>query len=162
MDAPLELIISVYNDPEQARRVLDDLKQLSRDGNVQIRNAAVIVKDEKGRIRMDDTQDVGAGKGALFGAIIGGLVGLLAGPAGAITGALAGAATGGVTASVVDMGFSDDQLAELQASMPANSSALVTLNEHVWVSKLVDELESRQGKLFRHEVASNLSDQMDS
>jgi uncharacterized membrane protein len=111
---------------------------------------------------MDDSQDVGAGKGALFGAIIGGLVGLLAGPAGAITGALAGAATGGVTASVVDMGFSDDQLAELQASMPANSSALVTLNEHVWVSKLVDELESRQGKLFRHEVASNLSDQMDS
>ncbi len=159
MDAPLELIVSVYNDPKQARQVLDDLKKIGRDGNFQIKNAAVIVKDEKGRVHVDETEDVKAGKGALFGAITGGLIGLLAGPAGAVAGALVGAATGGITASVVDMGFSDDQLADLRASMPANSSALVTLIEHSWVEKLVDELENRQGKIFRHEVASDLNDQ---
>jgi uncharacterized membrane protein len=111
---------------------------------------------------VEETEDVGPGRGALFGAITGGLIGLLAGPAGAITGALAGAATGGATAAIVDMGFSNDQLAELRASMPANSSALVSLSEHTWVPKLVEELESRQGKLFRHDVSPDLYDQYDS
>ncbi len=159
MDAPMELIITVYNDPRQARRVLDEVKRANREGNFDIKNAAVLVKDEKGRVHTDETEDVKAGKGALFGAVTGALIGLLAGPAGAITGALAGAATGGVTASMVDMGFSDDQLAELRASMPANSSALVVLMEHTWVEKLVKELENRQGKLFRHEVAPDFKDQ---
>jgi uncharacterized membrane protein len=159
MDAPLELIISVYNDPQQASQVLADLKKVGGDGNFEIKNAAVLVKDAKGHVRMNESEDVSPGRGALFGAITGGLIGLLAGPAGAVAGALAGAATGGVTASVVDMGFSNDQLADLRASMPANSSALITLIEHTWVDKLVSELESRQGKLFRHEVDSDLSDQ---
>jgi uncharacterized membrane protein len=159
MDAPMELIITVYNDPRQARKVLDELRGANREGNFEIKNAAVIVKDDKGRVHIDEREDVKAGKGALFGAVTGALIGLLAGPAGAITGALAGAATGGVTASVVDMGFSDDQLAELRASMPADSSALVVLIEHKWVEKLVEELEVGQGKLFRHEVASEFGDQ---
>ncbi len=159
MDAPMELIITVYNDTEQARRTLSDIKQAGGEGNFEIKNAAVLVKDEKGRVRTDETEDVKAGHGALFGAVTGALIGLLAGPAGAITGAIAGAATGGVTASMVAMGFSDDQLAELRTSMPAGSSALVVLIEHKWVEKLVEELENRQGKLFRHEVAPDFSDQ---
>jgi uncharacterized membrane protein len=158
MDAPLELIIAVYNDPELAGQVLADMKRLGQEGQFAIKNASVLVKDDKGRVRTDESGDVGPGRGALFGAITGGLIGLLAGPAGAITGALAGAATGGVTAAAVDMGFSNDQLEELQASMPANSSALVVLIEHAWVEKLVNELENQRGKLFRHEVAPDFSD----
>ena len=159
MDAPLELIVSMYNDPKRASQVLDDLQKAGQEGSFKIKNAAVLVKDEKGRVHMNEHEDVARGRGALFGAITGALIGLLAGPAGAVAGALAGAATGGVTAAVVDMGFSNDQLADLRASMPANSSALITLLEHTWVEKLVGELENRQGKLFRHEVASDLSDQ---
>jgi uncharacterized membrane protein len=159
MYAPLELIITVYKDPKLARQVLDDLRRSTHDDNFDLKNAAVLVKDANARVHVDETEDVKPGRGALFGAITGGLIGLLAGPAGAVAGALAGAATGGVTAAVVDMGFSDDQLAELKASMPANSSALVALIEHRWVEKLVNQLESRQGKLFRHELAPDFNDQ---
>jgi uncharacterized membrane protein len=150
MAAPLELIISVYNRPDQARRVLDDLRRSVQDGHLEIKDTAVLVKDERGRMQLDDNQDVTPGQGALFGAITGGLIGLLGGPVGAVAGAVAGAATGGISAALIDMGFSDDQLKELQASMPAGSSALVTLIEHAWIEKLVDQLGRERSTLFRH------------
>jgi uncharacterized membrane protein len=159
MDAPLELIVSVYQDERTADQVLRELRRGARDDGLEVIDGAVIVKDERGKVRMHDTEDVGPGRGALFGAITGGLIGLLAGPAGAVAGALAGAATGGATAAIVDMGFTNDQLEELRASMPPGSSAMVALIEHKWVEKLVRELEDRRGKLFRHEVSQDLADQ---
>ncbi len=159
MNAPLELVVSVFDDERTAEQVLRELKRTAKDGNLEIKDAAVIVKDERGNVRIRDTEDVGAGRGALFGAITGGLIGLLAGPAGAVAGAVAGAATGGATAAIVDMGFSNDQLEELRASMAPHSSALVTLIEHTWIEKLVNALDRRRGKLFRHEVTPGLADQ---
>ena len=161
MDAPLELIVSVYDDERTAEQALADLKRVAKDGNLELKEAALLVKDGRGKVRMHETQDVGAGRGALFGAITGALIGLLAGPAGAVAGAVAGAATGGVTAAVVDMGFTKDQLEELRMSLPPGSSALVALIEHKWVEKLVKELERRRGKLFRHELAPDLADQFE-
>lgn len=158
MTSPLELIIAVYDEPRRAREVLGDLRRVTEDNDMELKNAAVLVKDANGRVQLDETEDVKPGRGALFGAITGALVGLLAGPAGAVAGALAGAATGGITAAVVDMGFSDDQLADLRASLPANSSALVALIEHRWVARLAEELENRQGKLFRHELDTGFQD----
>ncbi len=152
MDTPQELIISVYDSPTQAEQELTAIKQVTKDGAFEIKNAAVLVKDHKGHVHTDDKQDVEAGEGALFGAVVGGLIGLVGGPAGVVAGAVAGAATGGVSAGLIDMGFSHDQLKELQASLPVNSSALVVLIEHVWVEKLSRHLEGRQGRLFRQSL----------
>ena len=153
MDTPLELIVSTYSDPHMAGTVLSQLKKMADDKNLDIRNAAIVVKDENGHVHLKDEEDVGAGAGALFGAITGGLIGLLGGPAGAIVGVVAGAAAGGAAAAIIDMGFSNDQLKELQTSMPAGSSALIVLVEHKWIEKLVGELEKNRGKLFRHELS---------
>jgi uncharacterized membrane protein len=152
MKNPLELIITVYSDPDMAGKVLDRLEETTKKHDFKISDAAVLVKDEKGKVHLHDSQDVGPGAGALFGAITGGLIGLLGGPAGAVVGAVAGAATGGVTASLVDMGFSNDQLTDLETSMPPRSSALVALVEHTWVDRLVKELQAEHGRTFRHEV----------
>ena len=162
MDTPLELIVSVYNDPNTAGDVLSQLKKLADDNALEIRNAAVVVKDENGHVHLKDDEDVGAGAGALFGAVTGGLIGLLGGPAGAIVGAVAGAATGGAAAAIIDMGFSNDQLKELQASMPAGSSALIVLVEHKWIESLVTTLEKNRGKLFRHELNPSTISQYES
>lgn len=153
MDSPLELIISVFSTPDQARQALKQAQAATKDGAFEIKNAAVIVKDAKGHVHTDDKQDVGTGEGAVFGAVVGGLIGLLAGPGGVVAGAVAGAATGGVSASLMDMGFSQDQLKELEASLPVNSSALVVLVDHVWVEKLMSQLDAAEGRNFRHTLA---------
>jgi uncharacterized membrane protein len=159
MDAPLELIVSIYTNPNQAGEVLRDIRRAGREGTVSVRDAAVLVKDANGRVNTAPNDDVDAGRGALFGAVVGALVGLVAGPGGAVAGAVAGAATGGVTAAIVDMGFSDEQLRELRAAMPANSSALVVLIEHTWVEHLVHDLEQRHGRIFRSHQSSVTSNQ---
>jgi uncharacterized membrane protein len=159
MDTPLELIISVFDGPDQAGAALDQIKRVTTDGQFNLKDAAVLVKDANGHVRMDDEQDVSAGQGALFGAITGALIGLLGGPAGAVAGAVAGAATGGVTASLLDMGFSDEQLAELKDSMPPNSSALVALIEHAWVDKLAAQLRASNGRMFQQTLDPQVGSQ---
>ena len=124
MNTALELIISVYRDPKQAEAVLKELRHEAGGKTFKIQDAAVIVKDKDGHAHIKDREDVEPKHGALFGAITGAVVGLLGGPGGAVVGAVAGAATGAATAAALDMGFSNDQLKDLQASMPANSSAL--------------------------------------
>ena len=152
MDNPLELIISMFDTPAQADRALKNLKSATNKDLFQIKDAAVIEKDADGHVHLDDDQDVSAGEGTLFGAVTGALVGLLGGPVGAVVGAVAGTATGGVSAALLDMGFSNDDLQELQASLPNNSSALVLLVEHTWVEPLVRQLETQKGRLYRNEL----------
>lgn len=158
--APVELVIAAFSDEEKADAALKSLRELQREDIVQILNAAVLVKNQKGRTRVHETQDVGAGGGAVFGAIVGALVGLLGGPAGAIVGAVAGAATGGVAASQIDMGFAEDALAEFKAAMPPGSSAIIALVYHEWVDRLVEALEDLGAELYRQALAAELAEQI--
>jgi uncharacterized membrane protein len=153
MDAALELIVSVYDNPKMADEMRKELKGTAQgDVNFKILNAAVLVKDEHGHLKMKESDDVDAKHGALFGAITGGLIGLLGGPGGVVVGALAGAATGGVTAAAVDLGFPNEQLKELRASLPYGSSALVVLVEHTWLESTVKELNKGGNRLFHRPV----------
>ena len=124
-------------------------------------NAAVMVKDEKGKVKMRETQDVDSKRGAIFGAIAGGLIGLLGGPAGVIVGAAAGAATGGLAANQIDMGFPDDTLKELQGVLTPGSSAILALIQHEWVDRVVEELEKHGASLFREALKEEIAAQLD-
>jgi uncharacterized membrane protein len=160
MIGPIELIVAAFSDESKARDVLNDLKKMEKDGLILLVNAAVMVKDEKGKVSIKETEDVTSGKGALFGAIAGGLIGLLGGPAGVIIGAAAGAATGGVAASKIDMGFPNDTLKELDDSLTPGSSAILALIQHQWVDAVVSELEKAGAKLFRQAVKDELAAQL--
>jgi uncharacterized membrane protein len=160
MEAPETLFVKAFRDESQADTVLKALKRLDRRGVFHIVNAAVLVRDEKGRARMKETEDVDAKRGAIFGAIAGGLLGLLGGPAGVVVGAAAGAAAGGAAAHVIDMGFSDKYLKELQDELPPGSSAIVALVEHEWVTRVERELEQHEGRLFRQALKQSIAAQI--
>ena len=152
MDKAYELVISVYQNEDQAKAELKALRHAAGHNTFEIKDAAVITKDKHGHAHVHDSEDVKAGHGALFGAISGAVVGMLGGPAGAMVGAVAGAATGGVTAKALDFGFPNDQLKALKADMSPNSSALVVLVEHTWVEQLAREMAKSNGKLYRHGI----------
>jgi uncharacterized membrane protein len=160
MIGPIELIVAAFSDESKAAAVLKDLKTLEKDGVILLVNAAVMVKDEKGKVSIKETEDISGGKGALFGAIAGGLIGLLGGPVGVIIGAAAGAATGGVAASKIDMGFPNDTLKELDDSLTPGSSAILALIQHQWVDTVVSELEKAGAKLFRQSIKEELASQL--
>jgi uncharacterized membrane protein len=160
MVGPIELIVAAFNDEAKAGATLKDLKALEKEGVILLVNAAVMVKDEHGKISVKETEDISGGKGALFGAVAGGLIGLLGGPVGVIIGAAAGAATGGVAASKIDMGFPDDTLKELETSLTPGSSAILALIQHQWVDAVVEELEKAGAKLFRQALQDELAAQL--
>ena len=161
MIGPVELVVAAFNTEEKAGEVLESLKKLQKEQIIFLVNAAIMTKDEKGKVSMKETQDVGAGKGALFGAIAGGLLGLIGGPVGVVVGAAAGAATGGVAANRIDMGFPDDTLKELQETLTPCSSAIVALIQHEWVDRVVEELEKEQASLFRQVLKEEIVAQLE-
>lgn len=143
MTAPVELIVIAFDDKAKASEALKDLRKLKREGAINILNAAVLEKDENGKTKMHETEDVDAPRGAIFGAVVGGLIGIIGGPAGAIAGATIGAGIGGVTAHNIDLGFPDDQLKALQEKLTPNSSAILALVEHEWVEQLNRALQAK-------------------
>lgn len=160
MNGPVDLLVYAFNEQGKADEVLKDLQQLDKEGVIDILNAAVLVRNEKGKARLKETEDVAAGRGALFGAVVGGLIGLLGGPVGAVLGVAAGAATGGASAHLIDMGFSNEHLEEIQEGLPPDSSAIVALIEHEWVERVIAELEELEGTLFRQALKAEIAIQL--
>ena len=161
MDAPETLFVKAFRDENEADTVLKALKRLEQRGVFHIENAAVLVRDENGRARMKETEDVDAKRGAIFGAVAGGLLGLLGGPAGVMVGAAAGAAAGGAAARVIDLGFSDKYLKEIQEELPPGSSAIVALVEHEWVTRVEEEFSRQEGRLFRQALKADIAAQLE-
>ncbi len=156
----IELLIFTFDDAakaDQARRIL---KTLDKKDDTEIRNTAVLIKEQDGKTKLKETEDVDAKHGALFGAVTGGLIGLLGGPVGAVIGAAAGAATGRVAADKIDRGFSNDYLAGLQDKLQPGSSALVTLVEKKSVNDVLDALAELDGQLVRQGLTDEVVSQL--
>jgi uncharacterized membrane protein len=80
-EVPVELIVAAFQDEEAAAEALKALKQARREKLIRIQDAAVLRKDEKGKVHIRETADMGGGKGAALGGVAGAAIGLLAGPA---------------------------------------------------------------------------------
>jgi uncharacterized membrane protein len=139
-DVPLQIIVAAFQEEDAADEALKTLKEAKREKLISIDNAAVIRKDEGGKLHIKETADMGGGKGAGVGVLVGGAIGLLAGPLGVAVGSALGAAVGGVTAKLYDGGFKDDRLREIGSSLQPGTSAIVAVIEHRWVADLEKEL----------------------
>jgi uncharacterized membrane protein len=156
----IELVVVTFDDVGKADEAQQILKAMDKQGAPEIRNIAVLVKEQDGKTALRETADVDAKHGALFGAITGGLVGLLGGPAGVVLGAAVGAATGRVTADKIDRGFSDEYLKRVQDALQPGTSALVTLIEHEAVDRVAASLKALDGQLVRQRLTHDLVGQL--
>lgn len=156
----VELVAQVYDDRHKAIEELDFVAWLHRERSINILNAAVLVRDEDGKTSLKETVDLGVRQGRLFGAITGGLIGLVGGPACAAVGALAGTGTGGLAANRLDMGFSGDFLAGLQARLQPGTSALVVLVEHDSAVRLSEALAGEEGWILQQTLTDKTVEEL--
>jgi uncharacterized membrane protein len=159
-DVPVQVIVAAFNDLNGASQALTSLKEAKKERLIEIEDAAVLTKDADGNVKIKETADMRAGKGATIGAIAGGVVGLLAGPVG--WAALGGGVIGGLAAKLHDSGFPDDRLRQLAEGLTPDSSALVAVIDHRWVADLEREL-ARQGadvvtEGLRDDIAARLKE----
>ena len=80
-DNPVQLVVAAFKDEGSAKAALKELKQAQKAKVIKIENAAVLRKDEKGKLHIKETHDMGGGKGAVFGGVGGAAIGLIGGPA---------------------------------------------------------------------------------
>ena len=61
---PTQVVIAAFHEEEAAGQVADALKEAKKQHQLHYRNVAVIRKDEKGKVKVKETGDMGGGVGA--------------------------------------------------------------------------------------------------
>src|SRR5829696_5500965 len=116
------------------------MTRLSSTGDLTLRDAVVLAKDDDGKTSVRETVDLGTGRTALSGAVWTGLLGLLlGGPVGWLAGLGIGAGAGAVTAKIVDVGVPDEWVAWFREAVQPGTFTVVVLATAVNIETLVSE-----------------------
>jgi uncharacterized membrane protein len=156
-DAPVDLYIAVYPDPDAARGDWDAIKQLANDDVIKVEGLVLVSRRSDGKIHVDDDFHE-TRKGAVWGAVGGAVVGLIFPPsllAGAAVGAGIGAGIGGL--------ISHAEKAEIKANvedtLPLNSSGVVAIFEPQW-AEAIDNALSNATKVTKEQVDKDSADKV--
>jgi uncharacterized membrane protein len=136
----IQIIIATYANAAAAEEGLKAVQNAQRDQGVAVLDAAVVRREQNGKLSIHETEEVTGTRGATAGGILGAVLGILAGPAGMVAGAAVGAVVGGAAASVWDTGIPHKRLAEIGRNLEPGSAALVVLTEKGFIPFL-EELE---------------------
>lgn len=117
------IIVLTFEDTKAGNEALKSLKHWQKEKQIEIGDAAVIVKDDKGKLKVKDTEDFTTKRGAVFGGMAGVTVGFMVG--GPIGGLLLGAAAGALAGKKIDLGLPDDKIKAIGESMHNSSSAII-------------------------------------
>jgi uncharacterized membrane protein len=156
-----EMVVIAFGNEHEADEVLNTFKGMETLDIVDLKNAAVIVRDSAGVVKIKETSDFDTKQGAIGGAAAGAVLGLLGG--GFLRGAILGAAGGAAAGKFIDLGLEDDFLQEVGDSLEPSSSAIVALVEFERVDRAMEELDKfAGGTILRHtlspEIYQKLSD----
>lgn len=156
MSDHIQAIVAAFSSPEGAQEVMDDLKQGRKEGLIGIIDAAVVVKNADGKLKITDAKRRSRRtRGVITGGVVGGLIGLLAGPVGwaAVGGGAVGALAGRL--SNAPMRYTMQGIGE---SLPANSSAIVAVIEHTWIADLENALIAEGAQVLRSAIAADIAE----
>ena len=149
-------IVVKYPQKDTADAALKEVLSMAKEKVVKLRDAVVITKTEKGKIKLHQTKDDATSKGLLKGGAIGVIFALLFGPAGWI---VAGAALGGAFATF-DRGIKNKLLKELGENMTPEQSAMAVLVEEAdWETALgrMADLDLKGEVIVQELVAEHLA-----
>src|SRR5215467_5667237 len=131
------LIAVAYPDKETADRALACLQELKKEHALALDDAAVAVRDESGKVTLDQTRQIATGDGLVAGGSLGLLLGIMIGVP--VAGAIAGLSGGGGLAAV-DRGIADESMKELTEGLEPGHAALFALVKKVDWKRLHDAL----------------------
>lgn len=158
-DVPVQLVVAAFQDEKSAKAALNELKEAQREKLIKIEDAAVLRKDEKGKLHMHEVHDWGGGKGAVVGGLIGAAVGIIF-PPGILLAGAAGALIGGLSAKLRDSGFDDNRLKKLGEGLEPGTSAIIAVVEHTWVAQVQDTLDEYAIDMFTEDISADIAEQL--
>lgn len=140
-----DLIVIGFKDEFKADEVLLDLRKLEREYLIDLEDAAIVVRNKDGKVKIKQSQEL-----VTNGAIEGGFWGLLLGmiffhPMLAIFGAAVGALSG----AMQDIGIDDNFIREIGETIAPGTSAIFVLVQKSTPDKVLDDLSKFEGKVLQ-------------
>jgi uncharacterized membrane protein len=143
-----------FDDDLRAVEFMTAITRLARDGKLSLHDAVFVVKDKDGKTHIRETKDLQPGRTALTAGLWSGLLGLLlGGPVGMLIAGGVGAGAGAVTAKVVDVGVSDEFVAQLREMVRPGTTTVAVLADEVDAAAVLAELHRFEGARY---VTGNL------
>jgi uncharacterized membrane protein len=149
-----DLIVVGFKGEDTADQVLNKLRALQKEHLIDLEDACIVVRDQKGDVHLKQAVNlvgVGAASGGAWGALWGTLIGLLfLNPlAGLLTGAAIGAGAGALSGALSDYGVDDDFIRSVGSTIQPGSSALFVLVRRATLDKVLPELRPFGGTILR-------------
>ncbi len=147
------LVVVGYKDIHKAEEVRLQLGKLQRDYLLDLEDAVVVVKNDKGKVKVNQAFNLTAA-GAMSGGFWGALIGLLF--LNPILGLAVGASAGAVSGALSDVGIDDNFMKELGDTLTPGSSALFVLlrNPTTAPDKVLEELKGTGGTILKTSLSN--------
>ena len=132
----------------KAQEALLAMLRIASQDVIRIEDAAIIDKDEKGKIRLRQSKDLNPSQGAATGGWYGALIGIIGGPLGIIAGGVLGASVGGLFAKLRDIGINDDHMKEMGERILPGEDILFLLLHSIDQAGFCAEMKRFDGTLI--------------
>jgi uncharacterized membrane protein len=140
------LVVIGYDDQFKAQEVRLMLAKMQKDYLIDLEDAVVAVKDEKGKVKLHQAVNLTAA-GAVSGGFWGTLIGLIF--LNPILGLAVGATAGAVSGALTDIGVDDKFMKELAGQMNPGSSVLFILVRKATPDKVLEEIKGTGGHVLK-------------
>lgn len=140
------LVVIAYDDPFMAEEVRTKLRKLQQEYLLDLEDAVVAVKDDKGKVKLSQMYNLTA-MGAMSGGFWGTLIGLIF--LNPLLGLAVGAGAGAVSGALADVGINDDFMKDLAGQFTNNTSVLFVLVRKATPDKVLAELQGTGGKVIK-------------
>ena len=149
---PMFLYGGEYESVDEAKADLEELKDLHREHLVGTYDAAVLTKNEEGKVEIVDKIEKPTQHGGWAGLAVGAAVGLIFPPSVLVSG-LAGAGAGALIGHLRG-GMSSSDLKEIGEMLEESEAALIVVGE-MTVERAVEEATGRAKKEMKKEVRAD-------
>jgi uncharacterized membrane protein len=151
-DNPVFLYVGEYDSVEDAKADLEELKELHRERVVGTYDAAVITKNEEGKVKIVDKIEKPTQHGGWAGLAVGAALGLIFPPGVLVTGLLGAGA--GALIGHLEGGISRSDLKEVGEALERSEAALIVVGEAT-IERAVEEATRRAKREMKKEVRAD-------
>ena len=141
-----DLVFIAYPSEQKAEEVREKVLGMQKEYLIELGDAVVAVKDDKGRIKLNQLMNTTAA-GAVSGAMWGTLVGLIF--LNPLLGAAIGAGSGALGGKLTDVGINDQFIKDLAAALQPGSAGLFLLIRKMTTDKVLADLNGLGGTVMK-------------
>jgi uncharacterized membrane protein len=154
------LVVAIFQEEDMCHEALKQLEVMQREGRLSIQAAALIGKNERGKIQIRETAGMGSSRGAVLGGTTGAAVGFIAGSALEAPPAVR-ALVGALAARLRGSCFLGSRLEALEAGLEPGSAVLVAAVEYMWGEAVLKRMAEAGAAVITAYLQADLAAQLE-